>query len=244
MSYKKGTLYLIPTPLGDQPALDLPVTGLAELLNQIEVFIVEEERTARRFLRKAGFTGAFDQTTLLLLNEQTRPGDTIIYLEACENGRAIGLISEAGLPCIADPGAIVVAAAHAQNIRVVPLPGASSILLALIASGMNGQNFAFNGYLPIDKSARAKKIKELEARALKEQQTQIFMETPYRNMQMLETILKTCHPDTRLCVACDLTQETESIISCTIAQWQKKELHSLHKRPAVFLLVEAVWVEG
>jgi 16S rRNA (cytidine1402-2'-O)-methyltransferase len=126
--------------------------------------------------------------------------------------------------------------AHEKNIRVVPLPGASSILLALIASGCNGQNFAFNGYLPIDKSERARKIKELEARVLKEHQTQIFMETPYRNMQMLETLLKSCHPATRLCVACDLTQTTETIVSAPIAQWQKMKLPELHKRPAVFVL--------
>jgi 16S rRNA (cytidine1402-2'-O)-methyltransferase len=229
-------LYLIPTPLGPESAHETVLNGLSELLNSISSFIVEEERTARRFLRKAGFTKDFESVQLLVLNEQTKKTETLAYLEPAGKGADIGLLSEAGLPCIADPGALIVAMAHEKNIRVVPLPGASSILLALIASGCNGQNFAFNGYLPIDKSERARKIKELEARVLKEHQTQIFMETPYRNMQMLETLLKSCHPATRLCVACDLTQITETIISAPIAQWQKMKLPELHKRPAVFVL--------
>jgi len=212
------------------------LNGLSELLNSITTYVVEEERTARRYLRKAGYRNDFYNTRLLVLNEQTKHSETLSYLEAALNGESIGLLSEAGLPCIADPGALIVAMAHAKGIRVVPLPGASSILLALIASGCNGQNFAFNGYLPIDKSDRARKIKELEARVMKERQTQIFMETPYRNMQMLETLLKSCQPATRLCVACDLTQTTETIISATIAQWQKMKLPELHKRPAVFVL--------
>lgn len=233
---QKGTLYLIPTPLGDDPAHENWNTGLTELLNSLSTFIVEEERTARRFLRKAGFSQDFDKTKLLVLNEQTKTAETISYLDAAEQGHDIGLISEAGLPCIADPGNIIVTMAHKKKIRVVPLPGTSSILLALIASGFNGQNFAFNGYLPIDKPARIKKIKDLEAIAWRHGQTQIFMETPYRNMQMLETLLASCRPDTRLCVGCDLTQTTETIISATIAQWQKHSLPAVNKRPAVFLI--------
>ncbi len=233
---KKGVLYLIPTPLGDDNAHETLITGLAALLNSIATFVVEDERTARRFLRKAGFTNSFDTTQLHVLNEQTKEAETLAYLATAENGHDIGLVSEAGLPCIADPGALIVARAHSRNIKVIPLPGASSIILALIASGFNGQNFAFNGYLPIDKVDRAKKIKDLESRMIREKQTQIFMETPYRNLSLLETIMKTCLPDTRLCVACDLTQTTELIISATIAQWRKRELPALHKRPAVFLL--------
>lgn len=223
-------------PLGDQSVFETGINGLSELLNSITTYVVEEERTARRYLRKAGYKNDFENTRLHVLNEQTKPADTTSFLEVAENGEDIGLLSEAGLPCIADPGAPVVALAHTKGIRVIPLPGASSILLALIASGCNGQNFAFNGYLPIDKSDRAKKIKDLETRMMKENQTQIFMETPYRNMQMLETLLKSCQPATRLCVACDLNQITETIISATIAQWKKSPPPELHKRPAVFVL--------
>jgi len=233
---QKGTLFLIPTPLGDDPAHENWNTGLTELLNTLSTFVVEEERTARRFLRKAGYTRDFEQTRLLVLNEQTKATDTLSYLDAAIHGHDIGLISEAGLPCIADPGSGIVSMAHNKKIRVVPLPGTSSILLALIASGFNGQNFAFNGYLPIDKLARAKKIKDLEGITWKQGQTQIFMETPYRNMQLLETLLKSCRPETRLCVACDLTQTTETVISATIGQWQKLQLPALNKRPAVFLI--------
>ena len=231
----KGNLYLIPTPLGDTGfEAALPVFNL-QLLQKIDIFIVEELRTARRFLRKAGYSKDFENVVFYLLNEHTPDNETITMLEKASTGQHIGLLSEAGLPCIADPGNIVVRLAHRKGIRVVPLTGPSSILLALMASGFNGQNFVFHGYLPVKPDERSKSLREIEQSLAKCNQTQIFIETPYRNIAMFESIVKTCHPSLSLCIAVDLTLETEWIRSMALSEW-KRQKPDLHKRPAVFLL--------
>lgn len=231
----KGNLYLIPTPLGETGfETSLPAFNL-QTLKGIETFIVEELRTARRFLRKAGYLNDFDKVTFYLLNEHTPDSEAAGMLENALSGKNIGLLSEAGLPCIADPGNMVVRLAHKKGIRVIPLTGPSSIMLALMASGLNGQSFVFHGYLPVKPDDRAKALRELGNAAVKNNQTQIFIETPYRNMQMFESVLKHCHPSLTLCVAADLTLETEWIRSLALSEW-KKHNPELHKRPAVFLL--------
>jgi len=231
----KGNLYLIPTPLGETgfegviPAFNL------HILQKIDTFIVEELRTARRFLRKAGYLKDFETVTFYLLNEHTPDNEAAGMLEKAMKGQLVGLLSEAGLPCIADPGNIVVRLAHQNGIRVIPLTGPSSIMLALMASGLNGQNFVFHGYLPVKPDERTKALRELEHAASKGNQTQIFIETPYRNLQMLESIVKVCHPSLTLCIAADLTLETEWIRCMPVNEW-KRQKPELHKRPAVFLL--------
>jgi 16S rRNA (cytidine1402-2'-O)-methyltransferase len=231
----KGNLYLIPTPLGETGfEASLPAYNL-QILQTIDVFIVEELRTARRFLRKAGYTKDFENVEFYLLNEHTPDNEALTMLEKAGSGQNIGLLSEAGLPCIADPGNIVVRLAHQKGIRVIPLTGPSSIMMALMASGFNGQNFVFHGYLPVKPEERAKALRELEQAQARHNQTQIFIETPYRNIAMLESIVKTCHPSLMLCIAVDLTLTTEWIRSLAISEW-KKQKPDLHKRPAVFLL--------
>lgn len=231
----RGILYLIPTPLGETGFnTGMPVHNL-EILKGLNTFIVEELRTARRFLRKAGYTNDFENVTFHLLNEHTPDTEAESMLDIAINGQNIGLLSEAGLPCIADPGNIVVRLAHRKGIRVVPLTGPSSIMLALMASGLNGQNFSFRGYLPVKPDERTRALRELEKAVSQNNQTQIFIETPYRNQAMLDSITKICHPSLMLCIAADLTLETEWIKSMTILQW-KKQYPTLHKRPAVFLL--------
>ncbi len=231
----KGNLYLVPTPLGDTGfASKIPPLNL-EILQHIDTFIVEELRTARRFLRKAGYMKDFETVTFHVLNEHTPDHEAMEMLEKAGNGQHIGLLSEAGLPCIADPGNIVVRLAHRKGIRVIPLTGPSSIMLALMASGFNGQNFAFHGYLPVKPNERIKALRNLEHIVAGSDQTQIFIETPYRNLAMLESIVKTCHPNLMLCIAADLTLETEWIRSLPIRDW-KNQKPDLHKRPAVFLL--------
>jgi len=231
----KGNLYLIPTPLGDTGfEAGLPAYNLS-ILHKIDIFIVEELRTARRFLRKAGYTREFESVTFYLLNEHTPENETASMLAKAVAGNHIGLLSEAGLPCIADPGNIVVKLAHQKGIRVIPLTGPSSLMLALMASGLNGQNFVFHGYLPVKPDERIKALRELEHAAFRCNQTQIFIETPYRNLSMFQSILKTCHPDLVLCIAADLTLETEWIRSMPVKEWKNKN-PELHKRPVVFLL--------
>lgn len=231
----RGNLYLIPTPLGETGfETGMPAYNLG-ILQHIDTFIVEEIRTARRFLRKAGYIKDFETVTFYLLNEHTPDEEVTDMLEKSLQGMHIGLLSEAGLPCIADPGNIVVRLAHYKGIRVVPLTGPSSIMLALMASGLNGQRFTFYGYLPIKPDERTRTLKDLENMISHGNGTQIFIETPYRNLQMLESILKTCHPSHMLCIAADLTLSTEWIRSMTVNEW-KKQKPDLHKRPAVFLL--------
>lgn len=231
-----GSLFLIPTPLGEETNFDKVFPSCnSEIVNSIEVFIAEDAKSARRFLKQTGFKKSFDEITIYLLNEHSKDLYTRNYLDAALTGKNIGLLSDAGCPGIADPGASMVKMAHEKNIRVIPLIGPSSILLALISSGMNGQNFAFNGYLERENHLLTKQLRELEKRALQQNQTQLFIETPYRNSKMLETILQICGNETRLCIACDVTLSTEFIKTKTIAAW-KKNLPDIHKRPAVFVL--------
>ncbi len=231
-----GSLFLIPTPLGEETSFDkiFPAYN-SDIVNSIDVFIAEDAKSARRFLKQSGFKKSFNEITIHLLNEHSKDLDTRNYLDAALAGKNIGLLSDAGCPGIADPGESVVKMAHEKNIQVIPLIGPSSILLALISSGMNGQNFAFNGYLERENHLLAKQLRELENRVQQQNQTQLFIETPYRNTKMLETILQACGNETRLCVACDVTLSTEFIKTRTIAGW-KKNLPDIHKRPAVFVL--------
>jgi 16S rRNA (cytidine1402-2'-O)-methyltransferase len=233
----KGILYLLPVTLGDEadPAEVLPAPVIA-VLHALDEFIVEDEKSARRFLKRAGYPKPLQELKLHSIGKHTREEEMRNYLDSAANGQSIGLLSEAGCPGIADPGANIVAMAHRRNIRVQPMTGPSSILLALMASGLNGQNFAFHGYLPIDKNDRGERIKFLAQQARRFQQTQIFIEAPFRNDQLLADLLRHADGNARLCIACDLTLPTETIRTQSISEW-KKNPPSLHKRPAVFLLL-------
>ena len=235
----KGKLILFPVPIGaEEIDSSLPAQNI-EWLASCRTLIVEELRTARRFLKKAGYPYAIDDTTFHVLNEHTTHEEIGNYLDAIEKGENIGLLSEAGLPCVADPGAMITRVAQRRGIEIVPLVGPSSLMLALMASGFNGQNFAFNGYLPVDKSKRAAAIRHLEERLHREHQTQIFIEAPYRNNQMLEALSTALQPNSMICVACDLTLPTQYIRSLTAAKWQKERTKvDLHKRNTVFLIGE------
>lgn len=235
----KGRLILFPVPIGaDDIGISLPANNM-ELLATCRTFIVEELRSARRFLKKAGYPHAIDDTVFLELNEHTSQEDIVGHLDAIERGENIGLLSEAGLPCVADPGAMITRVAQRRGIEVVPLVGPSSLMLALMASGFNGQSFAFAGYLPVDKSKRAAAIRHLEERIHREHQTQIFIEAPYRNNQMLEALSTVLQADTLVCVACDLTLPTQYIRTMPAAKWKKeREKTDLHKRNTVFLIGE------
>ena len=235
----KGRLILFPVPIGaDDIEFSLPAANM-ELLTTCHTFIVEELRTARRFLKKAGYPYPIDETQFFELNEHTTHEEISNYLDAIEKGDNIGLLSEAGLPCVADPGAMITKIAQRRGIEIVPLVGPSSLMLALMASGFNGQSFAFVGYLPVDKSRRASTIKHLEERLHREHQTQIFIEAPYRNNQMLEALSTVLQPNTMICVACDLTLPTQYIRSLSAAKWQKERTKvDLHTRNTVFLIGE------
>lgn len=230
-----GTLYLIPVPLADDAAAKSFTPFLVDTINSIKEYIVENEKTARRFLKEAGLKTPQSELLIHDYGKHNRADGTAEFFKGLQAGNDVGLMSEAGCPGVADPGAELVEKAHRMGIKVVPLVGPSSILMALMASGFSGQSFTFHGYLPIDKAARSKKIKELEMLSEKNDQTQLFIETPFRNNPMLEEILKTAHPKTRLCIACDITAATEFIQTKTIADWQKK-VPELHKRPAIFLI--------
>ncbi len=232
---KLGTLLLIPTAISENTtALVLPEMVI-QTIYTLDEFIVEDEKSARRFLKSIQYPKSLNDLTLHVLNKHTNQNDIPLFIKSLENGKDIGLLSEAGCPCIADPGSVVVNLAHQKNIPVKPLVGPSSILLALIASGFNGQHFLFHGYLPIEKSFRIKKIKELEFNSKRESQTQIFMETPFRNMQLLNDLLNTCNSETKLCIAVDITGINEFIQTKSMSAW-KKSLPELHKRTAIFLL--------
>jgi len=232
---KMSTLYLIPTSLGDCSFDHILPAYNTEVVNNLKYFIVEDIRTARRFLKKTNQAIDIDSLTFFILNQHTTPEELSDFLRPMSDGNDMGVLSEAGCPAIADPGADVVAIAQKNNYTVVPLVGPSSILLSLMASGFNGQSFAFVGYLPIQPGERAKALKKLESRAYSENQSQIFIETPYRNMKMLEEILQTCQPNTRLCIAVDITLETEFIKTKTVKEWKTK-LPDLSKRPCIFLI--------
>jgi len=234
--FTKGKLFLLPSSLGDTSEVSDVIPELTQkIIKSLDIFIVEELKTARRFLKKIDKNFNIDATEFLIFNEHSVKENISHYMEPLLKGRNVGLLSEAGLPCIADPGAEVVAEAHRQRIEVVPLTGPSSLFLALIASGFNGQNFTFHGYLPVDKNLRAKKVRQLESYAQQHKQTQLFIETPYRNHQMIQTILENCGDETLLCVAADLTLPSQKIISLPVKLW-KKITFDLQKRPAVFLL--------
>ena len=235
----KGRLILFPVPIGaDDIGISLPANNM-ELLATCRTFIVEELRSARRFLKKAGYPHAIDDTVFLELNEHTSQEDIVGHLDAIERGENIGLLSEAGLPCVADPGAMITRVAQRRGIEVVPLVGPSSLMLALMASGLNGQRFAFKGYLPVDRSARAAMLRHLEEHVHRSHETQLFIEAPYRNNQMLEALSTVLQADTLVCVACDLTLPTQYIRTMPAAKWKKeREKTDLHKRNTVFLIGE------
>lgn len=231
----QGKIYLVPNHLGNEQTPYTIPSEVATLACRLRYFIVENLRTARRYLKLLDSEMDIDNSTFFVLDKHTGPDEFSSFLEPAKKGYDIGIISEAGCPGVADPGAEIVKIAHKKGIAVVPLVGPSSILLALMASGMNGQNFAFNGYLPIDKTERQKAIKRLEARSSKEQQTQLFIEAPYRNNAMVNDLLKSCHPETRLCIACNLTLPDEFVVTRPISAWKGK-IPELHKKPAMFLI--------
>lgn len=230
-----GNLYLIPTGLGDNPPLEVLPISVKKVIEDIDDYIVENEKTARRFIKKISSRKQQSSLKIQVLNKYTEDSELNNFLDACKNGKSIGLLSEAGCPGIADPGAEIVKLAHLSNIKVVPLVGPSSIVLAMMSSGMNGQSFTFNGYLPIDKQEKKSELKRLERISFEQNQSQIFIETPYRNNKILEDLCSTLHPLTRLCVACDITLSSEFIKTMTIKEWKMIKI-DLHKRPAIFII--------
>jgi len=232
-----GILYLIPVPLGPTAPQESLPTNVLTVIHPLTHFVVEQAKTARAFLKAAGTAKPLQELLLEELNEHTRDAALDRLLEPLRAGHDVGLLSEAGCPAVADPGANLVALAQKENIRVVPLIGPSSLLLALMASGLNGQRFAFQGYLPAKEADRSKTLRELEAESRKRMQTQLFIETPYRNRAMFDAVLQTCQPATRLTVATDLTLPGESVTTKTIAQWKKQTPPEIERRPTVFLLL-------
>lgn len=230
-----GKLYLIPTTLGDTEPLEVMPLSVKKVIEQIDYYIVENEKSARRFIKKISPKKEQATLTLKLLDKYAVEEETQRYLDVCAQGVNVGLLSEAGVPAIADPGASIVKLAHQQNIQVVPLVGPSSILMAMMASGMNGQNFAFNGYLPIDKGDRKRAIKDLERISLDKGQSQIFIETPYRNDKMLADLKAILSPQTNLCIAADITLPSEYIKTMSVQDW-KHQQPDLHKKPAIFII--------
>jgi len=231
----RGKLYLIPTTLGDTEPLEVMPLSVKKVIEHLDYFVVENEKSARRFIKKITPSKAQPSLNLMLLDKYSDDIETQNYLDVCEQGVSVGLLSEAGVPAVADPGSTIVKLAHEKGIQVVPLVGPSSILMAMMASGMNGQNFAFNGYLPIDKSDRKRAIKELEKISRDKNQSQLFIETPYRNEKMLDDLRATLSADTRVCVACDITLPTEYIKTLTIKEWKNVKT-DLHKRPTIFII--------
>ena len=230
-----GTLYLIPSMIGESPVAKIIPGFNLKVIRDLKYFIVEEIKTARRFLKQVSPDINLQTILFLVNNEHTQVQDLSSIIEPLLNGSDMGLLSEAGMPCVADPGAEIVKLAHHYNIKVIPLIGASSLLLSLMASGFNGQNFIFHGYLPIDKNSRNKKIKEIEKSVYTNNQTQIFNEAPYRNSRLFESITEICSDNTLLCVATDLTMESEIIKVHSIRNWKGKQ-PDIHKKPTVFLL--------
>lgn len=232
-----GTLYLIPVTLGDDNIAKALPPDVVSIARKLDTFVVENEKTARRFLGAIKTAKPLRELTLFTLNEHTAEKELPALLAPLLAGKDVGLMSEAGCPCIADPGAKLAELAHRRGIHVAPLVGPSSILLGLMASGFNGQRFTFLGYLPSEKAARVQKLKKIEQISRKNNETQIFIETSYRNQHLLEDILANCQAETRLCIACNLGLNGELIISKTVAEWKKSGLPNLHKQPTVFLLL-------
>lgn len=232
---QKASLYLIPVTLGDSPVDKVLPVYNKEVILGIKYFIVENERTARRFLKKTHALIDINTITFFLLNKHTSPENMAGFLQPIAEGHSIGILSEAGCPAIADPGADIVRIAHQKNYPVIPLVGPSSILLSLMASGFNGQNFAFHGYLPIEQNQKIEKIKLLESRIYSENQTQLFIETPYRNNKFVEDMIRICKPSTKLCIAADITCEGEFIKVKGVKEWIGK-VPDLSKIPCIFLI--------
>ena len=231
-----GVLYLLPNTLGN-PDISLCIpTAIPKLTREIKIYIVENLRSARRYLKSLDRDIDINELTFYELNEHTAEEEIPGFLEDVLRGSDAAILSEAGLPGVADPGAMVVAVAHEKGIRVVPLTGPSSILLSLMASGLNGQEFTFHGYLPVKSPERIRKIRDLDQLVKRSKATQIFIEAPYRNDGLLSDIISTCDNFTRLCIAADITMDTEYIRTKTIATWKNEERPSLHKRPVIFLL--------
>jgi 16S rRNA (cytidine1402-2'-O)-methyltransferase len=234
---KLGTLYLIPVTLGADNINQVLPPEVIKIAQNLENFVVESEKSARHFLSTIKTTKPVRELTLNLLNEHTLDKDVAALLAPLLAGKDVGLMSDAGCPGIADPGAKLVALAHQKNIKVVPFVGPSSILLSLMASGLNGQQFAFLGYLPVDKTVRNTRLKEIEKRSQTHKETQIFIETPYRNQHTLEAILASCNANTRLCVASQVSLPDELIVTKRISEWKQNALPDLNKKPTVFLLL-------
>lgn len=232
----EAALYLIPVTLGDTPHEQVLPAYNAEIVRQIRHFVVEEVRTARRFLRQMDRTFPIDDSTFYEMGKHADERLFSQYLQPLRDGLPVGVISEAGCPAVADPGAIVVGIAHRQGLRVIPMVGPSSMIMAVMASGLNGQSFAFSGYLPVDDASKVKRLKELETRAWNEGQTQLCIETPYRNRKLFDTMLRTLRPQTRLCIAAGITTSEEFICTRSIQDWKKHELPDLSKVPAIFLI--------
>lgn len=231
----QASLFLIPVTLGETPITQVLPPYNREVILSVRYFIVENVRTARRFLKQTEPSIEIDELTFFVLNKHTNQEELSGFLAPIGKGYSVGIISEAGCPAIADPGADVVSIAQQKGIRVVPLVGPSSILMALMGSGFNGQSFAFQGYLPIDGSERIQTLRHLERRAIAEDQTQLFIETPYRNMKLFDDILSACKPSTRLSIAADITLPTEFIRTMTVGEWKKRR-PELNKRPCIFSL--------
>ena len=237
MTIKPGTLYLIPCTLGDTPAEQVLPQHVINIARSLQHYVVEQTKTARQFLSALKHEQPIQTLHFVTLNEHTKPGEIVELLTPLLAGFDVGIISEAGCPGIADPGAALVNLAHQKGIRVIPLVGPSSILLALMASGMNGQCFAFHGYLPIAEADRNKMITTLEAESASRGQTQLFIETPYRNDKLFNALLAQCRPQTLLCLATDISLATEQIQTRSIAQWKLQTAPQINKRPSLFLLL-------
>lgn len=235
-SKPEAALYLIPVTLGDTPHENVLPSYNAQIVGQIRHFVVEEIRTARRFLRRMDREFPIDECTFFEMGKHADSSRFAEYLAPISKGHSVGVISEAGCPAVADPGADVVSIAQKRNVRVVPLVGPSSMILAVMASGLGGQSFAFNGYLPVQDGDRAKRLKQLESRAWAEGQTQLFIETPYRNRKMFDTMCATLRPDTRMCIAAGITTSDEWIRTQTIRDWKRTGMPDLGKVPAIFLI--------
>jgi 16S rRNA (cytidine1402-2'-O)-methyltransferase len=234
---KLGTLYFIPVTLGDNNITKVIPKDVISITQQLDEFVVESEKTARHFLSAIKHSKPIREIMLKTLNEHTPDKEIPLLLNSLLAGKDIGLMSDAGCPGIADPGAKLAALAHQKGIRVAPLVGPSSILLSLMASGLNGQRFTFLGYLPADKTARIQSLKDIEKSSRNHQETQVFIETPYRNQHMLEDILNSCGSETRLCVACNISLDDEFIATKSVKNWKQNALPDLHKKPTVFLLL-------
>ncbi len=230
-----GILYLIPTTLGDNEPLEVLPMSVKKIIEQVDHYIVENEKSARRFIKKISPRKSQPSLHIKILDKYTDDLELQHYLDDCSKGHNVGLLSEAGVPAVADPGATIVKLAHQKGIKVRPLVGPSSIVMAMMSSGLNGQNFAFNGYLPIDKAERKRSIKQLEKLSSDKDQSQLFIETPYRNEKLFEDLKQTLLAGTQLCIAVDITLSTEYIRTMSVEEWKRVKI-DLHKRPAIFII--------